>query len=121
MKAIISNPASQTGTEWFCLKLSWIFVSLPVTGIMAYEGSGCPFPTGVCKFYNFAPLFTPPGRPLLVATFVVLCLFYLFEIKMLFITFLLFLLSCIIVSHHESNGIFYRATILSTVWGAQFF
>ncbi len=106
--------------EWLYLKLSWVLVSLPVTCIMVYEGSGCPFPTGICRLYSFAPIFSIYGKPLLVGTLVVLCLLYLFEKKMLLTTFLLSLLSCIIISHHESNGIFFRATILSLIWIGQF-
>ncbi|MDZ4846257.1 MAG: hypothetical protein SH857_11990 [Chitinophagales bacterium] len=120
MKPATSKPENATDIEWFYLKLSFVFVSLPLTGIMVFGGSGCPFPTGICKLYSFAPLFTPIGKPILVSVFVLLCVFYLFEIRMLLATFFLFLLSCIIISHHESNGIFYRATILTTLWGVQF-
>lgn len=121
MKLLRGKLTNEAEIEWFCLKLSFIFVSLPVTGIMAYEGSGCPFPTGICKLYSFEPLFTPIGKPILISAFVLLCVFYLIEKRMALTTFLLFLLSCIIISHHESNGIFFRATVLTTIWGAQCF
>ena len=106
--------------EWFYLKLSLLLVSVPVLSIMLFSFSGCPFPTGICKLYSFAPLFTPAGMVLFFGFFVMLCLLYLFEINMVYTTALLFLCNVIIISHHESNGVFYRATILSTVFGAQF-
>jgi len=106
--------------EWFYLKLSLPLVSLPVLTIMLFSFSGCPYPTGICKLYSFAPLFSPVGQYIFYAAFLLLSLLYLFEIKMVLATGALFLCNVIIISHHESNGVFYRATILSTIFGAQF-
>jgi hypothetical protein len=106
--------------EWLCLKVSYVLVILPLMGIMIYGVTGCPFPTGVCRLWSFSPLFTTVGKPLLLSVYVMAALLYIMEVGMLGVTLLLFLLSCIIISAHESNGIFFRATVISVIWGGQF-
>lgn len=114
------NRPNRTDLEWLILKLSFVLVTAPVTCIMILSRSECPFPTGLCRLYDFAPLFGQVGGYITVAVFVGLCLLYIAERQMLVTTFLLALLSCIIISHHESNGVHMRATVLSVVWIAQF-
>jgi hypothetical protein len=105
---------------WFSLKASWVFIWVGIITVMILNCSSCPMPTGICKIYTFSPLFTPAGKGVLYALIFVLCLSYMAEKFMLLNLGALALLSCIIISYHESNAIFFRATVLSTVWIAQF-
>ena len=80
----------------------------------------CLFPVGICKLYTFSFFFSAGGKVLLTLILIVSTLSYLLEINMLVSIFILFLLSCVIISYHESNGIFARATVFSVIWFAQF-
>lgn len=117
---MIQQRADNVKGEWLAAKISFVLVSVPVTCIMALVGPRCPFPTGICRFYDFAPFFGVYGAVGMITLFVVLSVFYVLEKQMLLTTFFLALLSMIIIAHHESNGVFYRATVLSVIWIAQF-
>ncbi|MBS1685710.1 MAG: hypothetical protein JSS76_13190 [Bacteroidetes bacterium] len=116
------NPEAKNSNtlEWVCIKLSYVLVSAPVTCIMALNAQGCPFPEGVCRVYDFGPFFSAPGSYITIGAFLILCLLYIAEKWMVPTTFFLSAISCIIISRHESNGIFYRATVLSVIWIFQF-
>lgn len=111
---------SNSSLEWVSIKLSFVLVAAPITCLMALNAQGCPFPTGICRVYDFAPFFSAPGSYIVISLFLVLCALYVAEKGMLVTTFLLAAMSCIIISRHESNGIFYRATVLSVIWIFQF-
>ena len=123
MKEQVANNNDTLRTEpyWLCLKLSVVFIWIPVILIMISQSVACPYPIGICKIINFSPLYTSIGKIFLYATLFVSCIFYLLEKRMVLTTLTLFVLSCIIISYHESNGFFFRATSLSAVLGAQFF
>lgn len=105
---------------WTCLKVSMIYVWLPYMIQLILPFRACPFPVGICRVYDFNVFFSQIGSVVLICSLVVLSIAYLFERYMLLVTALLAALSCIIISHHESNGIFYRATAYTTIWVAQF-
>jgi hypothetical protein len=121
MKHLSGNIFGAEGYQWFCLKLSLVFCWQGSLVYMAGAYSSCPFPVGICKLYNFDPLFSVYGLPVLIAALCILSLLYLFEAKMVYTTLCMSVLSCIIVSHHESNGVFQRATPYTTIFVAQFF
>ena len=121
MSILRNNSRFGVDLEWFWIKFSLILLTFPVVTVMIFQGTECPYPTGVCKLYDFSPFFSPIGRLALLVFYALACLLYLMERKMLGVLSLLFLLSNIIISHHESNGFFFRATVLTTVWGAQLF
>lgn len=122
MKNLTIKDANSAEVAWFFIKLSLLFFFLSNMFIMMADvSSACPFPVGICRLYSFSILFTLAGKAILSFLLVVFCLFYLFERKMLYATFGLFLLSVIIISYHESNGIFHHATIFSPIFAAQFF
>ena len=87
---------------------------------MLGQCNACIFPTGICRLYTFDFLFSSAGKILLYISVVVFAISYLAELKMLSTTFILFCLSCVIISFHESNGIYFRATVLSAIWFVQF-
>lgn len=123
MKQSSVNSQDTISTEpyWYCLKLSVVFIWIPVILIMISQSVACSYPVGICKFINFSTLYNPVGKIFLYAALLVSCIFYLLEKRMVLTTLSLFVLSCIIISYHESNGFFFRAASLSAVLGAQFF
>lgn len=104
---------------WFCMKLSFVFIWLSVMLTMLSQNKACIFPAGICKIYCFEPLFTATGKRAIVALLFLFGFAYLLEYKMAATTFLLFCITAVIISFHESNGIFFRATVLSIIWAAQ--
>jgi hypothetical protein len=101
---------------WFFTKFSFSLVWLHELSGMIFGYNGCPYPTGICTLYNFNFLFTSPGIFFTVALLAVVAFLYLLEKQMLLTTALGCLLTIVIISHHESNGIYKRATALSLVW-----
>lgn len=92
----------------------------PLMILMISHCYDCPYPTGICRIYSFSFLFTIPGKIFLILFILFAISLYLFEKRMILATAMLFMASCIITSYHESNGIFYRSTALSAVFGVQF-
>jgi len=107
---------------WTCLKISFVFVwALVIIGMVLGASALCPYPTGICKLYTFSPLFTLPGKVVLLAALAFASFFYLREKYMITSTLVLALLSAIIITYEESNGLYQRATLLSMIWLAQSF
>ena len=82
-------------------------------------GAICPYPVGICKLYTFSILFTPVGKIFLSALLIMAITSYLLEVKMISTLLVLFFISCVVMSFHESNGLFARATVYSVILGAQ--
>jgi hypothetical protein len=120
MKRVLNNIEWPVADEWHCLKLSLLFIWLGAMPNMVHFNATSAFPAGLCKLYSFDPLFSPWLRPVLIATLLVVACLYFFEIKMMYTTFVMFLLSLIIISHKESSGILDRATLFSPIFGVQF-
>lgn len=88
--------------------------------VMISGVSKCLYPAGICTIYSFDFLFSPVGKVALYLMIAFFSILYLLEKSMLLTTLGLFLISVVVISFHESNGIYFRATILSLVWGVQF-
>lgn len=117
----LSKAKDPTEWKWFCLKFTVILYWLIQLRPMITCCPTSPFPVGIFRLLNLDFLFTPMGGPVLLSALIVLSFLYLLEKWMLFTTLCWFVLCTLIISHHESNGIFERSTPLTTVMGAQFF
>lgn len=111
----------QGSLAWLCIKLSFIWFWIREMLNMLISGGDCIYPVGVCKWYSFDILFSSPGVWVFAPIITGCVVLYLFEKQMLLVTGVLTLISCIIISHHESTGIFLRATPYTTIFAAQFF
>jgi hypothetical protein len=85
------------------------------------KGAGdCLYPVGVCRIYSFEPLFTTIfGKGLLLSAMAVSVWLYIREKNMTVVLWVMFFLSILIITYQESTGNFARATVYSTVIGAQ--
>ena len=106
--------------SWLCIKISFAWFWLRQMIVMLLSGGKCLYPVGLCRLYNFDILFSGPALGVLIAILLVCIILYLSEKKMLFATGMLTVLTGIIISHHESSGIFMRATPFTTIFAAQF-
>lgn len=115
-------PATDNTTrlQWFCIKLSLVFYWLANLLIMLYQAAPhMVLPVGIYRFINPQGLFTPAGRLALGIAALALALLYLREKHMAWVTFFQFLLSVLIISYHESGGIYNHATVFSVLFAAQ--
>lgn len=106
---------------WFYAKLSYGIIFCATLIIFALPLTTALYPTGICRWVNIDSLFSAYAKPVVLTVLVSACVFYVLEIKMVFTTAVLFVIAVVIISFHESNGIFARATVLSAIIGAQFF
>lgn len=108
-------------TKWFSAKLSFSIILTSTLVIFALPLRQSLYPSGIGQFVPLDFAFSSYGKPALFFVIFFASIMYVFDWKMTFATGILFLTSMVIVTFHESNGIFARATILSAVLGAQFF
>ena len=106
--------------EWLCVRVSMMLFWIPLMLLMISQCHDCPYPTGICRIYSFSFFFSMPGKVILFIFLGIASGFYLTDKGMVYATGALFVLSCIITSYHESNGIFYRSTAMSAIFGVQF-
>ncbi len=114
-KAIISKDA-----RWFCAKLCFVIILSTTLTIFACSVNHALYATGICKYLALDFFFNGIGKALLLSFLWAFSVLYVLEKKMLFTTGVLFLITVVIISFHEANGIYARATVLSAVMGAQF-
>lgn len=106
--------------EWFFTKLQFAFIWCSIMVVMIGQCNVCKYPVGLCRIYSFDFLSIPAIKPLVIALVIITAFFYVLEVSMLLVTFLLAFISGVIISYHESNGIFFRATGLTVIWAVQF-
>lgn len=106
--------------EWFSIKLCVSIFFFWIIDYMLKQSHEMIAPVGICKIYSFDILFTSAGKTLMIGILILAILFYLLEQKMVWATLVLSIISIIVITYHESNGIFIRATVMSGIWIAQF-
>jgi hypothetical protein len=110
----------QQDSAWTIAKACFVVLWLKNMIVMAVEQSGCTFPVGICQLYHFAPMFEGWGLWIALCLLLAVGFFYLAERKMMAVTLMGTLLSVIIISRHESGGLWLRATAFSLVWAGQY-
>lgn len=120
VKEILSDSRSDNPDFQSSFKLSFLFIFIPSIIGMAFQFEGCPYPVGLCKYYDFNVLFTGIGSYFLVSAVVVFSILYMLNIYSFASTGILTILTAVIISHHESNGVYYRATAFTIIWLALF-
>jgi hypothetical protein len=110
-----------TKEEWFCTKLAIVLLVGPGLVFTLFNRSSAPFPIGLCKLIDCNLALADPFRWAFAAIIIVALLLFLAEVKMVYTTFSLFLLTMVIYSIEESNGLRGRNGILSLMFLAHFF
>lgn len=119
MKTIWNN--TYTSLEWKFLKISLVVFWLNLIFRTLVEYNTLPMPVGVLSFIqpNYVISFFIKFL-CLIATIITLY-FYISEKHMLWVTLFLFIISVLVFTMEESNGIFNRNGLFSFVFFAQFF
>lgn len=105
--------------DWFWLKALFSLLWLQQMVSMAMEYQYAPHPVGVYQLINYSTIFQFPWVGLLNIILFITIWLYLSERNMRWTTLAGAVLSVLIITHHESNGIFKRTTIYSLIWIAQ--
>ncbi len=120
MQPKLENSVEKSFQYWLYIKISFASFWLFAVSVMFVNADGCPYPLGICRLCSFNALFTPIGKWVTLVVILTLITLYLLEKAMLWTTSSLALLSCIIITHHESNGLYYHTTPLTAIWAVQF-
>jgi hypothetical protein len=117
MKKLLNETEFDLG--WYCAKIPIVLIWAYIMFYMILSVSHCLYPTGICRLYSFEALFTAGGKYCLYVLITWCVINYILEKRMVLTTFSMFVISLIVISFHESNGIYFRATVLSPLWGVQ--
>lgn len=114
-----SNASRHTNIEWLMAKISWVVILCPTLIIFLFQSKQNLYPEGI---FRFLPEGLSLGwtAKLLIAVLVGVCgLTYIAEWKMKWTTAALTLFAFLIISFHEANGIYARATVLTMICAVQ--
>jgi len=104
---------------WLFIKISYTFFWLNLLlNIIAFTGEAT-IPIGIAKVFSLNLFFGSSLKFALALPVLALAILYIFEKWMAVTTALMTILTMLLISHHESTGVFLRATAYSTVIGAQ--
>ena len=105
--------------NWTCAKISFAFIWGGSLMGMAKECSQMVAPVGIARWVDYSFLFRPEGKLFLLWAILLLCIFYIWEKGMIITTTAMFFLSLLIITYHESQGIYYRNTLNTVIPGVQ--
>jgi hypothetical protein len=109
-----------TPFEWLCTKLCLIMLIGPGLLFPLFTRIDAPYPASLCVLINCNQVLQNPFKWIIAIVIVSALLLYLFEVRMVYTTLLLFFLSLLIYSIEESNGLLTRRGVLSLLFFAQF-
>lgn len=115
---ILSN--KYNNIEWFFAKLSILFIWLTSVFSIARGYYQIPIPSSICKYISCDIFLIDSFGKVSLYLISITALLYLFEIKVLYTSFIIFLFSLIFFTIEESNGILERRGLLTFVFFAQF-
>jgi len=122
MSTIINKYFSKqhNDTEWFFMKFSVATLWLSAIFLIVRGFSSSPLPIGICTWFPCDFLLHFPFNKILLYSSVIIAYLYIFEIKVLWTSFIMFLISLLVFSIEESNGILERRGLLTFIFLAQF-
>jgi len=119
MKAIWNN--NYTKIEWKFMKISLVIFWLGLISITLIEYSSLPMPVGVLEFLTANTNISLAFKSICLIVTIIALYFYINEKHMLWAILFLFIISVLVFTIEESNGIFRRNGLFSFVFFAQFF
>ena len=119
MKAIWNN--NYTKIEWKFMKISLVIFWLGLISITLIEYSSLPMPVGVIGFLPANTNISLAFKSICLIVTIIALYFYINEKHMLWAILFLFIISILVFTMEESNGILNRNGLFSFVFFAQFF
>jgi hypothetical protein len=106
--------------EWKCMKIFFAYQFFLFSNYILYKFNSIPYPVGIYRLVGHS-YFPDHTIKICISVFVVILLaLYIADIKMIVCTLLLFVISVLIFSIGESNGMWGRNGLLSIIFMAQF-
>ncbi|HLP53001.1 MAG TPA: hypothetical protein VK154_19065 [Chitinophagales bacterium] len=105
--------------EWLLMKLSLVYIWLDIVRHIFINDTFLPYPAGLCTFFDCSFLATPKTAWWFYSVAYFLSILYLFERWMKFTTLCMFLLSLMLFTLEESNGILNRCALYTMIFLAQ--
>lgn len=105
--------------EWFFIKISLMWIWLKIVHGIFLDTGQVPYPDGICRFFDCSVLVVNNASHYFYVAAVVLAVFYLCEKWMAVTTLMMFLLSLLLFTLEESNGILNRCALYTMVFLAQ--
>ena len=118
MKAIWNN--IYTPLEWKFIKITLVIFWLKAICLILIENNSIPIPTGILGFLPTNTNISFSFKLICIIAIIFSLYFYVLEKKMVWATLFLFIISVLVFTIEESNGIFHRNGLFSFVFFAQF-
>lgn len=111
---------SYSKREWLFIKISLILFWLMLINLTFLNYNTIPFPKGICNIIPFEWIYLGYNKYVIITISLFASILYLFEIKVLYMSFICFVISLIGFTIEESNGVLYRNGLFTFVFFAQF-
>ncbi len=109
-----------TNLEWSFIKIIYIALWIKLSLIVLNSFQTIPMPQGICKLIPCEFFLHGYPKYALILVMITASLFYLLEIKQMFTCLVIFIISTLLFSIEESNGILNRNSLFTFVFFAQF-
>ncbi len=106
--------------EWAFIKIVLILLWVKLASIVFNSFQTAPLPQGICKIFPCEFFLDGFGKYLLIFTLVIVTVLYVLEIKQVFSCLIIFIISTLLFTIEESNGILNRSSLFTFVFFAQF-
>ena len=108
-----------SSAEWVCVKISVAFIWLSMVALASINHSSIPYPTGIFSIVDAPFLAAQYTVPVFFISAVMLSILYIFEKRMFITTLLMFVISLILFTLEESNGVLNRNGLYTMLFLAQ--
>nr|WP_315164637.1 hypothetical protein [uncultured Flavobacterium sp.] len=109
-----------TNLEWNFIKIIFITLWIILASMMLYSYQTIPMPQGICKIVPCELFLDGSLKYPLILVIILVTLFYILEIKQMYTCLGLFVISTLLFTMEESNGILNRNSLFTFVFFAQF-
>jgi hypothetical protein len=113
------NEVHRNPLWWLAAKTSLMFFWLSAVLLKLFQGGELLYPTGIFSFLSGHFMSLYPVKGLIVILLILFCVLYLLEKQMHITTTALSVLSVLIITYQESNGIYARAAPYSLAFIGQ--
>lgn len=109
-----------TNLEWYFIKTVLIVFWVKLASIVLDSFQTIPMPQGICKLFPCELTLSGYPKYILISVIIVMAVFYILEIKQMFTCLVIFIISTMLFTIEESNGILNRNSLFTFVFFAQF-
>lgn len=120
IKRYLSFQTSYSDQQWKWLKIPFIIFWFGTTVVVLWKASDIVAPTSICKFFDCSVFLSLAVKIMILSIAFTAVISYILEKRMLLSTAVLSIISVLIFTLEDSQGIFNRNDILSGILIAQF-